>query len=83
MTIVPLDSREPGLSNRSLTAHRHLGERELGRQGEYDQEAYVREIDDNEPDILEIRRRDAERAEIARRKALDRHLGPSRAQEEI
>jgi hypothetical protein len=42
--------------------HRQLGDRESGRQGEYDQEAYVREIDDNEPDVLEIRRRDAERA---------------------
>jgi hypothetical protein len=43
----------------------------------------VREIDDNETDILEIRRRDAERAEVARRKAMDRNLSASRAQEGI
>ena len=69
--------------NRALVGHRHLGDRESGRQGEYDQEAYVREIDDNEPDVLEIRRKDAERAEMARRRAEGRSLGDSRVQEEI
>jgi hypothetical protein len=43
----------------------------------------VREIDDNEPDILEIRRKDADRAEVARRRAEGRNIGGSRVQEEI
>lgn len=42
MTVVALDAREPELRNRPLVGHRRLGEGELGRQGEYDQEAYVR-----------------------------------------
>jgi hypothetical protein len=36
-TVVALDAREPTLGNQPLSAHRQLGDRELGRQGEYDQ----------------------------------------------
>jgi hypothetical protein len=77
-----LDAKEPALSNRVLIASRQLGDRERDRHGEYDQKAYVREIDSHEPDILEIRLTDAERAEVARRKAMDHNLSASRAQEE-
>jgi hypothetical protein len=78
-----LDAKEPDLHNRQLEGHGRLLDNELGRQREYDREALVRDIDKREPDVQELKRRDLERAEVARRKAIDNNLKANREQDQI
>ena len=82
-TVGNLDAKEPPLSNRAIQGHRRLRDNEQGKQREYDKEALVREIDRREPDVGELKARDLERAEIARRRAINHNLNIHRDQDGI
>lgn len=54
-----------------------------GGQAEYDKEAVARGIDESEPDLLLLKKKQDKAAAEARRRDLDRILNAPRAQEAI